>query len=237
MKTKILTNLKKFEWLIQIGLFLLFLYLIAIFTFSTNSDAYKVVFFERVGQLEVFYSSHEVLATAVILVAHLLVSFFSIPACAFINVGAGYLLGFWKGTALIYSVTMLSAVLGYFAGSFIYGKGGSLRLLPGFTRGIKAIENRGLVYMVLLRLSPFLPFGLLNLSLGYSRVGFSAFIFSTFVGIFFDVVLLNKIGSSIREMKSTSLDDYLVITGFFVALFLFVIFVFSKKAVARAHEI
>ena len=119
MKTKILTSSKKFEWLLQLGLLLLFLYLISVFAFSTNSDASKVAFYERVSQIEAFYSSNEALAIAVIFVAHLVVSFFSIPACAFINIGAGYLLGFWKGTTLIYFVTMLSAVLGYLAGGFI----------------------------------------------------------------------------------------------------------------------
>lgn len=193
-----------------------------------------MLFLERISQLEVLHSSNEGSVIAVIFVAHLVVSFFSIPACAFLNIGAGYLLGFWKGTTLIYLVTMLSAVLGYLTGSFIHSKRGNLE---GFSKRIRAIENRGIVYMALLRLSPFLPFGLLNLSFGYSKVGFPAFLTSTFAGIFFDVVLLNKIGSSIRDMKTTSLNDYLVITGFFVTILIFAIFIFSKKAVARVHEI
>ncbi len=237
MKTKILTNSKKFEWLLLVGLLVLFIYLILIFAFSKNTDSFKEMFFERIGQVEIFYSSNEALATAVILGAHLFVSFVSIPLCSFINVVSGYLFGFWKGTALIYLVTMLSAALGYFAGNYIQGKAGKIRLWDGFSRGIKKVESRGLIYMVLLRLSPFLPFGLLNLSFGYSKVNFLAYMLSTIVGVFFDVVLLNRIGSSIREMKTTSLDDYLVITGFFVALLFFVLFVYSKKMTVRIYEI
>lgn len=229
MKKKILNNFKKLEWLFQIGLLILFLYLISYFAFSTNTETYKSTFLRQVGQIDNIYGNNPVLTTALILAAHLVVSFFSIPACAFINIAAGYLMGFWQGAGLIYTITMLSAVLGYFTGRTIYSKNANRWLWREIPESFKNIRNRGIIYLVLLRLSPFLPFGLLNLSLGYSKIPFSAYFASTFVGIFFDVVLLNRIGASFRDLKNTSLDDYFAITGFFIILFMFVLLMLSKK--------
>lgn len=160
-KVKNLTQFKfkKFEWLIQISLLALFLYLIARYLFLTNTGAFKEVF----------------------------------------------------------------------SGRYFYNKSG--RRWPGreFSERVKNIQYRGLFYLVLLRLSPFLPFGLLNLSLGYSKTPLSVYLMSTFVGVFLDVVLFNKIGASIRDLKETSFDDYFLITSFFIILFLFVLLISSKK--------
>lgn len=234
MKKKISNNLAQLEWLFQIALLVLFFILIAHFARSTDSIDYKTDFLQRIGQIEKYYIANPVLVTSLLLLTHLIVSFFSIPACAFINLGAGYILGFWKGVGLIYAVTMLSAVLGYYSGRFLYAKNGRWlgRKLP---ENFKTIQNRGIIYLVLLRLSPFLPFGILNLCFGYSRIPFSAYVASTFVGVFFDVVLLNKIGSSFHDLKNITLEDYLVIGGFFITLFLLVLF--KKKSPVGTYEV
>lgn len=215
------------EWLLQIALLALFLLLIARFAVSTDSLAYKTEFLNRITQVETYYASNPILVASLIVFTHFVVSFFSIPACGFINIGSGYILGFWSGTTLIYAVTMLSAVSGYYCGRYLYARNGRWlgRNLP---ENFEKIQHRGVIYLVLLRLSPLLPFGLLNLCLGYSRIPLSAFTASTFVGIFFDVVLLNKIGSSFHDFKNTTLDDFLVIAAFFVSLLALVLF--KKKS-------
>jgi uncharacterized membrane protein YdjX (TVP38/TMEM64 family) len=57
----------------------------------------------------------------------------------------------------------------------------------------------GLKAMILLRLSPLVPFGALNLVLGLLRVKFSHYLFATFAGIFFDVFLLCNLGHQISR--------------------------------------
>lgn len=235
MKNTIIEKTKKFDWLLQISLLILLLYFIYIYAFSTNTSVFKENFLQQISRIESFHSLYPYTAIALILSAHLVVSFFGIPACSLINIASGYLLGFWSGSFFIYIITMFSAVLGYFSGRYFYNKIGRKSFWRELPEAIKNIEYRGIIYLILLRLSPILPFGLLNLSMGYSKIPFRAYFLSTFTGVFFDVVLLNKIGASIRDLKETTLDDYFLITGTFVIL-LFILLIFSKKIGQLANQ-
>lgn len=229
MIQKILSNYKKYERFFQFALLLLFLYFIWVYAVSTNTNEFKQSFFNKISVVDRTYQNHPEIIYASLIGLHLVVSFFSIPACTLLNIGAGYLFGFWTGSLLIYSVTMFSAVLGYFAGLYLNRnkrEKWNWRELPEV---IKQQLPNGLLYLILLRLTPFLPFGILNLSLGYSKIPFSNFFLSTFVGIFFDVVLLNRIGASIRDLENTTFSEFLLMTGFFATLLLLVMFIFSKK--------
>ena len=122
---------------------------------------------------------------------------------------------------MTYFITMVSATLGYIAGVYLDMtpaiKWRWLRLIgvPGI------LERREAVYLILLRLSPLAPFGPLNMSLGY------------------DVVLLNRIGACLRDIRGIPTSDYRMIVASFLILFLIVLLVVSKKSgrvVAAAVE-
>lgn len=138
--------------------------------------------------------------------SHILVSFLSLPGCTLLNLMAGAGFGFWKGVLIVYPATMMSAALGHLAGRAI-----GERVMPRLPERLKSVIARaserlgsaslsgseGFLFLVGLRLSPLFPFGVLNLAMGMVRVPLPTYLLSTFVGIFFDVFLLNLIGSQL----------------------------------------
>lgn len=147
-----------------------------------------------------FHALHPGLSVAAFCAAHLIASIFGIPGgCTLLNILSGATFGFWKGCAVVYPVTMLSATL-VFAAAQILRRPAARRLMSK-SLATRARELFGRLgpgdywYLVALRLSPLIPFGLLNLLLGLAGLPFTVYFLSTLVGIFFDVTLLNSLGA------------------------------------------
>jgi uncharacterized membrane protein YdjX (TVP38/TMEM64 family) len=142
------------------------------------------------------------LVACVFALTHIAVSFTSFPGCTVLNLFAGYFFGFARGCLLVYPVTMASAALGYFAGRSIPSFHALLRRDSRWSAKAdelrSALPRAGLPLLVSLRFSPLIPFGALNLVMGWSRVSIPVYFLSTFFGIVFDVLLLNWIGSSLK---------------------------------------
>lgn len=155
-----------------------------------------------------FYSSHPVSTVALFCLAHFLSSTFSIPgSCTALNVASGAVFGLKAGCAIVYPITMLSACVGYLAASRFRGLPLMARYEGLLSSLASRLEQGGFLFLVTLRLSPIIPYGVLNPLLGLLRVPFGTFLASTFVGIFLDVVLLNSIGAALAAAGSGDAYD------------------------------
>ncbi len=150
----------------------------------------------------------------------------SIPgSCTFLNIFGGAVFGFIPAILIIYPITLLSGVIGYFLGKKIP--------LERFPEKFKLIVEKIKKYLlkndffnlVILRLSPFFPYGVLNVTLGIMKVEFKIFFLTTLVGIFFDVVLLSSIGAFLFKNGNSSKLDHTLISISFFSLFILVYFV------------
>jgi uncharacterized membrane protein YdjX (TVP38/TMEM64 family) len=143
-----------------------------------------------------FYTQAPAAAIVLFCIAHLSASLFSIPgSCTGLNILSGAVFGFAAGCAIVYSITMVSALLAYRVGE----KLGRTRVLERYSLAaqdrLKNLDRSDYWSLVALRLSPILPFGILNLMMGAVKVPWLMYLVTTFVGIFFDVVLLNGLGA------------------------------------------
>lgn len=150
-----------------------------------------------------FYAAWPVTSIALFCVAHFFSSLLSIPgSCTVLNVASGAVFGFRTGCAVVYPITLLSGCVGYFAASKMRGLPFLARYEPMLGTLQAKLAQGGFLFLVSLRLSPFLPYGALNPLLGLLRVPFGTFLASTFVGIFLDVFLLNSIGATLAAAGS-----------------------------------
>lgn len=167
------------------------------------------------------FESYPIVSYALFFLAHLLASTFSIPgSCTFLNILAGAVFGFTRGSFIVYSATVAGAYLGYFLGSKI-----RLEFLPHYyqekissTR--KLVAGASFSLLVLLRLSPLLPFGILNLLCGYLKLPLKMYMITTTIGVFFDVFLLSSIGALLNGQSSEFLQNKSIMVGVFLLLFL-----------------
>lgn len=185
----------------------------------------------KVTYLELFrarFAEQPVIAVALFCVAHLLCSLLGVPGgCTALNLTAGATFGFWLGCAIVYPITLLSAVL-------MYAFARWLRSIPRFADRPRlrrwraryeansgALQDGEYWFLVGLRLSPLLPFGILNFLMGWCRLSFVDYLVTTIVGIFFDVTLLNNLGAllSAPQRQSTPLALVLSFGGLLVFFF------------------
>ncbi len=184
---------------------------------------------------EAFYLSHPLKSVIIFCLSHLMASLFSIPGgCTILNIGAGAIFGFWMAVMIIYPVTMLSAMISYFVAR-AFSSSWPIKNYEIQIQSIAArLESLDPILLVALRLSPLLPFGVLNLVIGSLRLSFGTYFFTTLVGIFFDVTLLSSIGSGLR----TTADERYFFPWGLVASFLgvYLAFLLAIKFLRQYNE-
>jgi uncharacterized membrane protein YdjX (TVP38/TMEM64 family) len=116
--------------------------------------------------------------------------------CALLTIAAGVMYGAWGIPLVIVSATVGAAIAFALARYFAFHRINLLVEKRPVTRALrKALEKEGLMFMILLRFSPVIPFNLNNYLLGTAPVRFSSFIFATFIGTFPGTFLYIYVGT------------------------------------------
>ena len=142
----------------------------------------------------VAYAATYVVATVLLLPASLL------------TLGAGFAYGPLAGTLLVSPVSVTAATIAFLLGRTVARGWIAARVArdPRFAAVDAAIEREGLKIVILLRLSPVLPFGLLNYALGLTRVRLRDYVLGSFVGMLPATFLYVYLGSLVTTAASLS---------------------------------
>ncbi len=134
-------------------------------------------------------------------VVYVLACVFFLPGSV-LTAGAGFLFGLWKGTV----VAVIGSNLGAWA-AFALGRtlmrGWVVSKVSGnakFSAIDEAVGREGFKIVFLTRLSPILPFNLLNFAFGATRVSFRDYAWGSFVGMFLGTVLYVYFGTAVKSL-------------------------------------
>ncbi|MBK9038826.1 MAG: VTT domain-containing protein [Bdellovibrionales bacterium] len=231
---------KHIEFVCQALLLSLVLYFIIRHFLLLSSEDTKHQITTQLEALNRLTGSNLAFTIVFLMAAHLICSYFSLPFCALINVASGYLLGFWPAILAIFSITFFSAGLGYATGRYSFNF--ISHKFPRIGRQSKLIQfnpelgARKFIYLVLLRLSPLFPFGVLNITFGYTRLPILHFFASISLGVFFNIALLIQAGVSLKNLQSFDIQEFgSILAIFFLFLFLYLAMIFKRKY-ARANS-
>lgn len=117
-----------------------------------------------------------------------------LPA-ALLTLFAGAAFGPLRGTALVFVGATAGACLAFLVARYVARPIVQPRLPERFSAVDAAIASQGARVVLLLRLSPLIPFGILNYSLGLSRIGFVPYALAS-VGMLPAIVAYTFIGST-----------------------------------------
>lgn len=137
----------------------------------------------------IIYSLVYVLATLLLLPGSLL------------TVGAGFLYGPLGGTALVSPVSVVAAVLAFLLGRYVARNWAArgIAMNPKFAAVDAAVAQSGLKIVILLRLSPILPFNFLNYALGLTSVRLPDYVLGSFIGMLPGTFLYVYLGSLVTS--------------------------------------
>jgi len=138
-------------------------------------------------------------------VVGVLAAVFVVPG-AMLGIGAGMAYGVGWGTLLVSPVSVVAATLAFWLGrtvarSWVARRAASNRT---FAAVDKAIGRHGFKIVVLVRLSPLLPYNFLNYALALTDVRLRDYVVGSFIGMLPGTILYVYIGSLIGDIASLS---------------------------------
>lgn len=123
-----------------------------------------------------------------------------------LTLGAGFLYGRLWGTLLVSPASVLAAAIAFVLGRTVLRKRveGRIASDPRLRAIDGAVAAKGFRVVLLLRLSPVVPFSLLNYALGATRVGFWSYVGASFLGMLpgtFLYVSLGAAATSVAQLR------------------------------------
>lgn len=141
--------------------------------------------------------------------------------CALLTVAAGVMYGLWGIPLVVASATTGAAIAFVIARYLAFDRVDRLLEKRPFTRALKAaIENEGLKFMVLLRVSPLVPFNVNNYLLGVAPVTFRSYILATFIGTLPGTILYIYLGTFGRGQSAQQGIKWLMFAAGLLAILL-----------------
>lgn len=142
-----------------------------------------------------------------IALGYLLIAVFILPSSLY-SLFAGYALGFAIGWATVSVGATAGACLAFLISRYL-ARDRLSRKLSNHPRAIaldKAVGANGFAIVFLTRLSPILPFGVLNYAYGLTRVRFVVFLVATWLGMAPGGALYIAIGATAKSVEDLGAD-------------------------------
>jgi uncharacterized membrane protein YdjX (TVP38/TMEM64 family) len=187
------------------------------------------------------YAEHRLTVIAVYMGIYILVTSLSLPGAAVMTLAGGALFGLWVGTLVVSFASTIGATLACFVARFvlrdwIQGKFGVKLVTVN-----KGIEEEGAFYLFTMRLIPVIPFWLINLVMGLTKMRLLTFYLVSQVGMLLGTMVYVNAGKelakieSLKGILSPSLILSFVLIGVFPLVAKKLVSLFRKKK-GKAEE-
>lgn len=153
-------------------------------------------------RLQALYESRPLLVLAVYLGIYILVAALSLPGAAVLGLAGGGLFGFWVGVIVVSVASTVGATLAcYVARTLLQGWvqnkfGGTLATIN------EGIAREGAFYLFSLRLIPIVPFFVINLAMGLTRMPLSTFFWVSQLGMLAGTMVFVNAGKELAKIDS-----------------------------------
>ena len=105
------------------------------------------------------------------------------PVGPVIGVTAGALFGFWPGTAIVVLAGTVGSTLAFLAARFLFRDWVTRKLGDRTLKLESGSRHKGAIYLLSLRLNPFIPYWLVNLGMGLTDIRTRTFVPLTLIGL------------------------------------------------------
>jgi len=148
-----------------------------------------------------YNSDHPVQSGAIFFLVYMMVTAFSLPLASILTLGAGTLFGFWKGLVLVSFASSLGATLAFLVSRLFLRSWIQIRFGKQLSAINSGIEREGAYYLFGLRLSPILPFFLVNFLMGLTPMPVKTFYWISQLGMLPGTALYVNVGSQLSKLE------------------------------------
>jgi len=121
-----------------------------------------------------------------------------------LTLGAGFVFGVAKGTVIVSLGSTAGAAAAFIVARTVGREWVAARLArrPALAAVASAVENDAFKVVLLTRLSPLLPFNLLNYAFGLSAVPFGTYVLASWIGMLPGTIMYVAIGSAAQSVAA-----------------------------------
>ena len=155
-------------------------------------------------RLLTFYTEHALLMVAAFMAIYIIQTTLALPGAVILSLSAGAIFGPLMGTLYAVSAASVGATLSFLVTRYLL-RDAVLTRFGDKLEGINLeLEQRGLNYLLFLRLVPLFPFFLINLAAGLTRLPLRTFVLGTFIGIIPGGFVYVNAGASLATINRLS---------------------------------
>jgi uncharacterized membrane protein YdjX (TVP38/TMEM64 family) len=156
----------------------------------------------HLSDLEFETRQHPVLGVLAFFVTYVLVTAFSIPVATVLSLLAGALFGRWLGTALAVLAATLGATIAFLSSRYLFRTALERRMSARLETIIRGVERDGAYYLFTLRLLAAVPFFIINLGMGLTRIPIPTFSIVSLLGMLPATFLYVNAGRELSQVTT-----------------------------------
>ena len=143
-----------------------------------------------------------------------------IPLAAIIKVLGGFTFGFYMGSFYNISATILACLAGFGISRYALKEAFEKAYYDRVKKVEDDIEKNGFYYFLTLRLVMVVPYFIINITAGISRVSFKHYLFSTLLGVIPTSLIYANAGSRLEQINSVAelLEPEFIVAVLLIAL-------------------
>ncbi|MGB4060838.1 MAG: FAD-dependent oxidoreductase [Burkholderiaceae bacterium] len=173
---------------------------------------------ESQAAFSALYAERPWTVTAVYFVVYVVITALSLPGAAIMTLAGGASFGLVWGTVVVSFASTLGATLAMLAARYLFQDGIQQRFGRKLAEVNARLDKEGAFYLFTLRLLPVIPFFMLNLLMGLTRMKAWTFFWVSQVGMFAGTVAYVNAGTQIAKIDSLRGILSPALLGSFVAL-------------------
>jgi uncharacterized membrane protein YdjX (TVP38/TMEM64 family) len=172
-------------------------------------------------QMAAYYGAHRLATVLLFMAIYIMITALSLPGAAILSLAAGAVFGALPGTVYANIAATIGATLAFLSTRFLLHDHVQRQFGARLEKLNRELEERGLNYLLFLRLVPIFPFFLINLAAGLTRLPLRTFIIGTMAGIIPGGFVYCNAGASLATITNLGEVASFRVLGSFVLLGLF----------------
>jgi pyruvate/2-oxoglutarate dehydrogenase complex dihydrolipoamide dehydrogenase (E3) component/uncharacterized membrane protein YdjX (TVP38/TMEM64 family) len=167
------------------------------------------------------YAQQPLMVAAVYFGVYVLATALSIPGAVIITLGGGAVFGLWQGLLLVSFASTLGATLAFLASRFVLREWVEARFGQRLADINAGVDKEGAFYLFTLRLIPVVPFFLINLLMGLTRMKTWTYYWVSQLGMLAGTAVYVNAGTQLAQLDSVRGILSPALLGSFVLLGIF----------------
>ena len=150
------------------------------------------------------YAQHQLPVIGAYFFIYVVVTAFSLPGAAILTLTGGALFGFWVGVVTVSFASSIGATLACLVARFILRDWVQIKFGDKLTGINQGIAREGAFYLFTMRLVPVIPFFVINMLMGLTRLRLRTFYWVYQVGMLLGTAVYINAGKELAKIDSLS---------------------------------